>query len=180
MCRPTNTGLCIIQTWILNITVLCLCRMIKICLIIMLKKGLMTLSNFAYIRWDDRTNNMLLLLSLIQAHYYRTNNIMLTMGSDFHYENANTWFKNLDKLIHYVNKVLHLLYQIIGSKPKQGCSIKYLCVTVLLEYSITAVVLGWLPYCSSSNEPLPTSLYTVHNIGRCGHYFLSERHVFYD
>ena len=28
---------------------------------------------------------------------------MLTMGSDFNYEGANTWFKNLDKLIHYVN-----------------------------------------------------------------------------
>ncbi len=28
---------------------------------------------------------------------------MMTMGSDFQYENANTWFKNLDKLIKYVN-----------------------------------------------------------------------------
>lgn len=28
---------------------------------------------------------------------------MLTMGSDFNYLNANTWFKNLDKLIHYTN-----------------------------------------------------------------------------
>ncbi len=28
---------------------------------------------------------------------------MLTMGSDFNYINANTWFKNLDKLIHYTN-----------------------------------------------------------------------------
>jgi hypothetical protein len=25
------------------------------------------------------------------------------MGEDFHYENANEWFKNLDKLIKYVN-----------------------------------------------------------------------------
>lgn len=29
---------------------------------------------------------------------------MLTMGSDFEYLNANTWFKNLDKLIHYTNQ----------------------------------------------------------------------------
>lgn len=29
--------------------------------------------------------------------------IMLTMGSDFEYSNAYTWFKNLDKLIDYVN-----------------------------------------------------------------------------
>jgi len=34
---------------------------------------------------------------------YRSNDIMLSMGSDFNYENANTWFKNLDKIIHYAN-----------------------------------------------------------------------------
>ena len=27
----------------------------------------------------------------------------MTMGSDFQYENANSWFKNLDKLIQLVN-----------------------------------------------------------------------------
>ncbi|XP_037825869.1 lysosomal alpha-mannosidase isoform X2 [Lucilia sericata] len=34
---------------------------------------------------------------------YRTNNILVTMGEDFHYQNANMWFKNLDKLIKYAN-----------------------------------------------------------------------------
>ncbi|XP_066563843.1 lysosomal alpha-mannosidase isoform X2 [Amia ocellicauda] len=38
-----------------------------------------------------------------QAALYKTNHIIMTMGSDFQYENANLWFKNLDKLIHYVN-----------------------------------------------------------------------------
>ncbi len=38
-----------------------------------------------------------------QAFGFTTNHIMMTMGSDFQYENANTWFKNLDKLIKYVN-----------------------------------------------------------------------------
>ena len=33
----------------------------------------------------------------------KTQHIMLTMGSDFEYEYAHTWFSNLDKLIHYVN-----------------------------------------------------------------------------
>jgi lysosomal alpha-mannosidase len=28
---------------------------------------------------------------------------MMTMGSDFHYENSNEWFKNLEKLMKYVN-----------------------------------------------------------------------------
>ncbi|XP_050094316.1 lysosomal alpha-mannosidase-like [Anopheles aquasalis] len=34
---------------------------------------------------------------------YRSNNIILTMGEDFHYQDANMWFKNLDKLIKYTN-----------------------------------------------------------------------------
>ncbi|KAJ8283245.1 hypothetical protein COCON_G00020950 [Conger conger] len=38
-----------------------------------------------------------------QAAQYRTNHIIMTMGSDFHYENANMWYKNLDKLIRHVN-----------------------------------------------------------------------------
>ncbi|GBG61654.1 hypothetical protein CBR_g23169 [Chara braunii] len=40
---------------------------------------------------------------LEQASQFRTNHVMLTMGEDFTYGNANTWFKQLDKLIHYVN-----------------------------------------------------------------------------
>ncbi|XP_040026054.2 lysosomal alpha-mannosidase [Gasterosteus aculeatus] len=38
-----------------------------------------------------------------QAQVYKTNHIIMTMGSDFQYENANLWYKNLDKLIRYVN-----------------------------------------------------------------------------
>ncbi|KAJ8383747.1 hypothetical protein AAFF_G00215890 [Aldrovandia affinis] len=38
-----------------------------------------------------------------QAALYRTNHIIMTMGSDFQYENANLWYKNMDKLIRYVN-----------------------------------------------------------------------------
>ncbi|KAG0615017.1 hypothetical protein M758_5G008500 [Ceratodon purpureus] len=38
-----------------------------------------------------------------QSKEFRTNHIMWTMGDDFAYENANTWFKQMDKLIHYVN-----------------------------------------------------------------------------
>eukprot|EP00123_Amoebidium_parasiticum_P016348 comp23400_c0_seq1/m.38816 comp23400_c0_seq1/g.38816 ORF comp23400_c0_seq1/g.38816 comp23400_c0_seq1/m.38816 type:complete len:1049 (-) comp23400_c0_seq1:168-3314(-) len=35
---------------------------------------------------------------------YATNNVLVTMGADFTYHNAQVWFKNMDKLIHYVNK----------------------------------------------------------------------------
>jgi len=37
------------------------------------------------------------------ADPYTTNNILMTMGSDFQYLAAHTWYKNLDKLIKYVN-----------------------------------------------------------------------------
>ena len=34
-----------------------------------------------------------------QVKYFRTNNIILTMGGDFTYQDANVYYKNLDKLI---------------------------------------------------------------------------------
>ena len=40
-----------------------------------------------------------------QAKHYNTSHIMLTMGSDFNYENANLWYKNMDKLIKYLAEV---------------------------------------------------------------------------
>uniref|UniRef100_A0A4W6E711 Alpha-mannosidase n=1 Tax=Lates calcarifer TaxID=8187 RepID=A0A4W6E711_LATCA len=51
---------------------------------------------------DDVVNRFLTIASA-QAAVYKTNHIIMTMGSDFQYENANLWYKNLDKLIHYVN-----------------------------------------------------------------------------
>ncbi|XP_048198391.1 lysosomal alpha-mannosidase isoform X2 [Perognathus longimembris pacificus] len=51
-----------------------------------------------------------------QGQYYRTQHTVMTMGSDFQYENANLWFKNLDKLIRLVNEQqvkgsrVHVLY----------------------------------------------------------------------
>ncbi|CAK9171223.1 unnamed protein product [Ilex paraguariensis] len=42
--------------------------------------------------------------ALTQANVTRTNHIMWTMGDDFQYQYAESWFKQMDKLIHYVNK----------------------------------------------------------------------------
>ncbi|XP_077246588.1 alpha-mannosidase-like [Tasmannia lanceolata] len=38
-----------------------------------------------------------------QANVTRTNHIMWTMGDDFQYQYAESWFKQMDKFIHYVN-----------------------------------------------------------------------------
>ncbi|GAV03424.1 hypothetical protein RvY_13849-2 [Ramazzottius varieornatus] len=38
-----------------------------------------------------------------QTKMYATNNLVITMGNDFNYQQANVWFKNMDKLFKYVN-----------------------------------------------------------------------------
>ena len=40
-----------------------------------------------------------LVSALEQSTGYSTDNIMMTMGEDFNYQNAAKWYKNLDKLI---------------------------------------------------------------------------------
>ena len=48
-----------------------------------------------------------------QSRIYASNHLIMTMGSDFQYQNANPWFVNLDKLIQLVNNQqdqVHLLY----------------------------------------------------------------------
>ena len=52
-----------------------------------------------------------------QANSFKTNNIMLTMGEDFQFQNALKWFKNLDKLIKHVNKVFFLIFLPLFSIP---------------------------------------------------------------
>lgn len=52
---------------------------------------------------QDRVNDFVA-AALSQAKITRTNHIMWTMGTDFKYQYAHTWFRQLDKLIHYVNK----------------------------------------------------------------------------
>ncbi|KAG6542998.1 hypothetical protein Mapa_015494 [Marchantia paleacea] len=51
---------------------------------------------------DERVDE-LVQAATTQAALTRTEHIMWTMGDDFTYQNAVTWFENMDKLIHYAN-----------------------------------------------------------------------------
>ncbi|XP_031378258.1 alpha-mannosidase At3g26720-like [Punica granatum] len=42
--------------------------------------------------------------AVAQANVTRTNHVMWTMGTDFKYQYARTWFRQMDKLIYYVNQ----------------------------------------------------------------------------
>ncbi|KAJ0054515.1 hypothetical protein Pint_01278 [Pistacia integerrima] len=42
--------------------------------------------------------------AVAQANITRTNHVMWTMGTDFKYQYAHTWFRAMDKFIHYVNQ----------------------------------------------------------------------------
>ncbi|KAF2301804.1 hypothetical protein GH714_029449 [Hevea brasiliensis] len=50
----------------------------------------------------DRVNDFVA-AAIAQANITRTNHIMWTMGTDFKYQYSETWFREMDKLIHYVN-----------------------------------------------------------------------------
>jgi len=41
------------------------------------------------------------------ASAFKTNNIMMTMGGDFSYSVASSWFRNMDKLIKYSDFFAH-------------------------------------------------------------------------
>lgn len=52
---------------------------------------------------DKRVDDFLAYATNV-SKIYTTNNILITMGEDFHYQDAEVWFKNLDKLIRYTNE----------------------------------------------------------------------------
>lgn len=51
---------------------------------------------------EERINDFVA-AAVAQANVTRTNHIMWLMGTDFRYQYANSWFRQMDKFIHYVN-----------------------------------------------------------------------------
>ncbi|KAJ8644238.1 hypothetical protein MRB53_005986 [Persea americana] len=52
---------------------------------------------------QERVNDFVA-AAISQGNITRTNHVMWTMGTDFTYQYANSWFRQMDKLIHYVNE----------------------------------------------------------------------------
>ncbi|CAH1119882.1 unnamed protein product [Phaedon cochleariae] len=72
---------------------------------------------------DQRVDDFFAFLKNI-TRGYSTNNVIVTMGNDFNYQYAESWFKNLDKLILYANQrqTNGSRYNLIYSTP--SCYIK--------------------------------------------------------
>ncbi|KAG2549873.1 hypothetical protein PVAP13_9KG286900 [Panicum virgatum] len=60
---------------------------------------------------EERVNDFVA-AAIAQVNVTRTNHIMWTMGDDFNYQYAESWFRNMDTLIKHVNKDgrVHALY----------------------------------------------------------------------
>ena len=64
------------------------------------------LERFEFMFPTKNGNSLMMRCFDTQANVTRTNHIMWTMGDDFNYQYAESWFQNMDKLIQYVNKVV--------------------------------------------------------------------------
>ena len=83
---------------------------------------------------------------LAQAKHYRTNNVMFTMGMDFNYVMAHSWYKNMDKLVKYVTSMAPDV-NVIYSTP--SCYLK-----AVKEYQSSWPVKtdDFFPYASAPHE----------------------------
>ncbi|ENN79712.1 hypothetical protein YQE_03769, partial [Dendroctonus ponderosae] len=72
---------------------------------------------------DSRVNDFFRYLDNV-TKVYSTNNVIITMGEDFNYQDAESWFVNLDKLIYYGNQrqANGSKYNLIYSTP--SCYVK--------------------------------------------------------
>ena len=72
---------------------------------------------------------------------YPTNHIFIPMGGDFNYAYANTWYKQMDKLIHYTKEDGRI--NVFYSTPNQYTKAKY---ELFKDYNWTLKTDDWFPY----------------------------------
>ncbi|EFA84943.1 alpha-mannosidase [Heterostelium album PN500] len=63
--------------------------------------------------------------------HYRTNNVLIPFGCDFQYMNANMYFKNIDKLLEYIN-----------ANPQYGINVLYSTPSIYID-AVNAAGLTW-------------------------------------
>ncbi|KAJ9591912.1 hypothetical protein L9F63_001514, partial [Diploptera punctata] len=80
-----------------------------------------------------------------QKEYYNTNNILIPMGGDFHYQEAQSYFSNLDKLVKYANA--NGSVNVIYSTP--SC---YLKAVNDAGFTFTTKQDDFFPYASDENS----------------------------
>ncbi|KAJ1368391.1 hypothetical protein KIN20_029516 [Parelaphostrongylus tenuis] len=83
-----------------------------------------------------------------QSLYLRSSHVMLLMGSDFQYTNANAWYTNLDKLIHYINGNSTYGIKVFYSTP--SCYVKGVIESLSARLSTKAD--DFFPYASSEHS----------------------------
>ncbi|XP_022230104.2 lysosomal alpha-mannosidase-like [Drosophila obscura] len=94
---------------------------------------------------EARVHDYIIWAQELERHY-RSNHIMVPMGDDFHYEYAQRNFKNMDKLIKYVNQ-LQFKYHVFYSTP--GCYLNALHQTLATWPNKTQ---DFFPYANDSNS----------------------------
>uniref|UniRef100_A0A8C2SJT5 Alpha-mannosidase n=1 Tax=Capra hircus TaxID=9925 RepID=A0A8C2SJT5_CAPHI len=100
-------------------------------------------------------------LATDQGKLYRTKHTVMTMGSDFQYENANMWFKNLDKLIQLVNAQqqangsrVNVLYSTPACYLWELNKAKLNCVSAAAGHASAIISSNVGPYGSGDSAPL--------------------------
>ncbi|XP_075216675.1 lysosomal alpha-mannosidase II isoform X3 [Lycorma delicatula] len=127
-------------------------------------------NSFAY-NLDSRVSKFLEYIHQ-QKISYTTNHLIVTMGDDFNYQNANVWFKNMDKLIRAINEM-----QINGSNVNLLYSTPSCYLKALFESNVTLSVKSddFLPYASDPHSYWTgyfTSRPTIKYFERKGNNFL--------
>ena len=69
------------------------------------------------------------------------------MGGDFNYENANTYYKNIDKLLYYLNKVC-VYARVHACMCMCMCVCAYVCVCVYVRACIRMCVRAYVCACA--------------------------------
>ncbi|RXG51006.1 Alpha-mannosidase [Armadillidium vulgare] len=88
---------------------------------------------------DDKVRSFIQAVNYEVTGFISNQNIIMTMGSDFHYVNANSWYKNLDKL-----KVVKQFASLTGSSADESIKTLAEALGVLQHHDAVAGEDSWI------------------------------------